>query len=70
MKRVALYGRVSTNEQTCENQVRDLREHCRARGWTEVRGFHGLWHFRPEGMPSVTLDFQARGVASVLRTAR
>ena len=41
MRRVALYSRVSVGngEQTCENQLRDLREYCRARGWTDVREF-------------------------------
>src|SRR5438046_9542057 len=41
MKRVALYSRVSVGngEQTCENQLRDLREYCRARGWTDVCEF-------------------------------
>lgn len=36
MKRVAIYARVSTVEQTCDNQLRDLREYCRARGWDQV----------------------------------
>ena len=39
MKRVAIYARVSTGDQTCENQLRDLREYCRARGWTDVLTF-------------------------------
>ena len=39
MKRVALYSRVSTSDQTCDNQLHDLREYTRARGWTEVREF-------------------------------
>ena len=39
MKRVAIYARVSTTDQTCDNQLRDLREYCRARGWTDVREF-------------------------------
>jgi len=39
VKRVALYCRVSTTDQTCDNQLRDLREYCRARGWTDVREF-------------------------------
>jgi DNA invertase Pin-like site-specific DNA recombinase len=30
MTRVALYVRVSTGDQTCENQLRDLREYCAA----------------------------------------
>jgi DNA invertase Pin-like site-specific DNA recombinase len=36
MKRVAIYARVSTIDQTCDNQLRDLREYCRARGWDQV----------------------------------
>ena len=32
--RTALYARVSTSDQTCENQLIALREHCRLRGWT------------------------------------
>jgi DNA invertase Pin-like site-specific DNA recombinase len=39
MKRVAIYARVSTGDQTCDNQLRDLREYCRARGWTDVLTF-------------------------------
>src|SRR5262249_53639567 len=36
MKRVAIYARVSTTDQTCDNQLRDLLEYCRARGWDQV----------------------------------
>jgi len=39
MKRVAIYARVSTTDQTCDNQLRDLRDYCRARGWIDVREF-------------------------------
>src|SRR5437773_9039645 len=39
MKRVAIYARVSTTDQTCDNQLRDLRDYCRARGWSNVREF-------------------------------
>src|SRR5437899_6037024 len=44
MKRVAIYARVSTTDQTCDNQLRDLRDYCRARGWSDVREFvdHGV----------------------------
>lgn len=35
-KRAALYLRVSTSEQTVENQRRDLQEAARRRGWTVV----------------------------------
>src|SRR5262245_32264233 len=39
VKRVALYCRVSTGDQTCENQLRDLRDYCRARGFERVTEF-------------------------------
>jgi len=32
--RVAIYCRVSTTDQTCDNQLLALREHCKVRGWT------------------------------------
>ena len=32
--RAALYARVSTTDQTTENQLHDLRRYCGARGWT------------------------------------
>jgi DNA invertase Pin-like site-specific DNA recombinase len=35
----ALYARVSTADQTCENQLLELRQYCRARGWTVWREF-------------------------------
>lgn len=34
--RVAIYARVSTKEQTCENQLAELRELCARRGWEAV----------------------------------
>lgn len=34
--RVALYARVSTTDQTCEQQLTALREYCTARGWTDT----------------------------------
>ena len=34
--RAALYARVSTGQQTCENQIADLRDYVAARGWTAV----------------------------------
>jgi DNA invertase Pin-like site-specific DNA recombinase len=39
VKRIAVYCRVSTGEQSCDNQLHDLREYCRARGWTDMREF-------------------------------
>jgi DNA invertase Pin-like site-specific DNA recombinase len=38
-KRVALYLRVSTDEQTVENQRRELTEACQRRGWQVVAEF-------------------------------
>ena len=32
--RAAIYARVSTTDQTCENQLLELRRYCEARGWT------------------------------------
>jgi len=32
-KRVGIYARVSTKDQTTENQLLDLRKYCEARGW-------------------------------------
>src|SRR5687768_16572295 len=32
--RAALYARVSTVDQTCENQLAELRSYTAARGWT------------------------------------
>jgi putative DNA-invertase from lambdoid prophage Rac len=32
--RVAIYARVSTSDQTCEFQIRELREYVARRGWT------------------------------------
>lgn len=34
IKRAGIYARVSTNDQTCENQLIELRRYCEARGWT------------------------------------
>jgi DNA invertase Pin-like site-specific DNA recombinase len=51
MKRAALYARVSTSEQTTENQLAALRTFATARGW-HVMGFvdpgvSGAWERRP-----------------------
>jgi putative DNA-invertase from lambdoid prophage Rac len=32
--KVAIYARVSTTDQNCEMQIRELREYCVRRGWT------------------------------------
>jgi DNA invertase Pin-like site-specific DNA recombinase len=42
--RVALYARVSTDDQTCENQLCELRAHVALRQWAPAREFidHGI----------------------------
>src|SRR3989454_12795246 len=37
--RAGVYARVSTTDQTCENQLLELRRYCEARGWTIAREF-------------------------------
>jgi DNA invertase Pin-like site-specific DNA recombinase len=37
--RIGIYARVSTNDQSCEMQVRDLRAYCTARGFDLVREY-------------------------------
>ena len=51
--RIGIYARVSTKDQSCELQVRDLRAHCTARGFDLVReyvdvGQSGAKDSRPE----------------------
>jgi DNA invertase Pin-like site-specific DNA recombinase len=49
--RCAIYARVSTSEQTCDNQLIELRRYVEARGWTAVeyvdRGVSGAKDRRP-----------------------
>ncbi len=49
--RAALYARVSTTDQTCENQLLELRRYAEARGWTPTEyvdnGISGAKERRP-----------------------
>jgi len=51
MNRVAVYARVSTADQSCGSQLRDLREYVAARGWEAVeyvdQGVSGARERRP-----------------------
>lgn len=41
--KVAVYARVSSQDQTCENQLLELRRYVAARGWTAVEYvYHGV----------------------------
>jgi DNA invertase Pin-like site-specific DNA recombinase len=51
--RIGIYARVSTKDQSCELQVRDLRTYCTARGFDLIReyvdvGQSGAKDSRPE----------------------
>ena len=49
--RAGIYARVSTNDQTAENQLLELRRYCEARGWTAAEyvdtGISGAKDRRP-----------------------
>ena len=42
--KAAIYARVSTTDQTCENQLLELRRYVEARGWTIAKEYvdHGV----------------------------
>jgi len=71
-RRVAIYARVSTFDQSCEAQLRDLREYVAARGWqaTEYvdRGVSGAKDRRP-GLDKLLAAVKARKVDVVVVAA-
>jgi len=73
MKRVACYLRVSTTEQTVENQRNDLRAYCKARGWDDVieyndTGVSGTRERRP-GLDHLMSEVKSRRVDVVVVAA-
>src|SRR5881296_4307352 len=73
MKRVACYLRVSTTEQTVENQRNDLRAYCKARGWDDVieysdTGVSGSRERRP-GLDHLMSEVKSRRVDVVVVAA-
>ena len=48
-KRAAIYVRVSTDKQTVENQLRELRVIAERRGWQVGRGISRRRHQRRQG---------------------
>jgi len=73
MKRVGCYLRVSTNEQTVENQRNDLRIYCKARGWDDVieysdTGISGTRERRP-GLDHLMSEVKSRRVDVVVVAA-
>jgi len=65
----ALYARVSTNDQTCENQLRELRQYVQARGWSAVeyidQGVSGAKDRRP-ALDQLAADVRRHKVQSVV----
>src|SRR5438552_16007225 len=71
-KRVAVYARVSTADQSCEPQLRDLRQYVAARGWQAVeyvdQGMSGTKGRRP-GLDRLMAAVKARKVDVVVVAA-
>jgi DNA invertase Pin-like site-specific DNA recombinase len=68
--RIGLYCRVSTKDQSCDLQLRDLRAYCAARGFTIVREFidagqSGAKDSRPE-LNQLMADARKRKFDSVM----
>ena len=73
LKRVALYIRVSTEEQCTDNQLLDLRRYCQERGWVIAdelifidHGISGAKDSRPSLNRMVEAIRQRRGIDVVL----
>jgi len=57
--KIAIYTRVSTDKQTDESQLNELREHCRRRNWTEVIEYRDVISgakFSREGLDKLMAD--------------
>jgi DNA invertase Pin-like site-specific DNA recombinase len=66
--RIGIYARVSTKDQSCEMQLRDLRSYCAARGFDLVReyidvGQCGAKDSRPQ-LNKLIPPYQAFAIAS------
>ena len=70
--RVAIYARVSTADQDCEPQLRDVREYVAARGWRAVefidQGVSGARERRP-ALDRLLAEVKARKVDVVVVAA-
>jgi DNA invertase Pin-like site-specific DNA recombinase len=68
--KAAMYARVSTTDQTCENQLLELRRYAEARGWTVTReyvdeGVSGAKESRP-ALDALVKDAKRRRVDVVV----
>jgi DNA invertase Pin-like site-specific DNA recombinase len=66
---VALYARVSTSDQTCENQLLELRHYAEARAWQTIEyvdhGISGSKDRRP-ALDQLTTDVRRHKVGAVV----
>src|SRR6266704_5810922 len=73
MKRIAIYARVSTTDQICENQLQDLRQYCSARGLENVTEFvdHGISGSKEKrpALDKLMVEVKARRVDVVIVAA-
>ena len=61
--RAAIYTRVSTDRQTDESQLAELRDYCRRRGWLDVTEFRDVAsgaRFTREGLDRLLADVRRR----------
>jgi DNA invertase Pin-like site-specific DNA recombinase len=68
--RIGIYARVSTKDQSCDLQLRDLQAYCAARGFTVTREYIDLGHSgatdsRPE-LDELMADARKRKFDSIL----
>src|SRR3954469_9274805 len=67
--KVAIYARVSTQEQTAENQLLELRRYVEARGWTAIeyvdQGVSGAKDRRP-ALDQLVVDVRRHRVQAVV----
>jgi DNA invertase Pin-like site-specific DNA recombinase len=67
--KAAIYARVSTTDQTCDNQLLELRRYCAARGWQAVEyvdtGVSGAKDRRP-ALDRLMADARRRKVDTVI----
>lgn len=67
--RAGIYARVSTTDQTCENQLIELRRYCEARGWTTTEyvdtGVSGAKDRRP-ALDRLMVDARQRRIDAVV----
>src|SRR6476469_11182631 len=69
VRRVAVYARVSTQDQTCENQLIELRRYVEARGWSATEyvdhGVSGAKDRRP-ALDQLVADVRRHKVQAVV----